>query len=188
MRRTFSMVLAAAVAATAVVATLAAQPLFEDKTWQLSPEGAGRYRLIVHAAGASSVELMGDVTDWQPVSLSRAVGTPVLGTGALLKNTFCLARGTQAFMGPHIGDLENLETFDFKGWDIGLFSPGASVSAIHAPRAAAAGCVVIDNTSHFRMEPDIPLVVPEVNGNRHRSWRPTGSSIGSSDAWAISCS
>lgn len=59
--------------------------------------------------------------------------------------------------------VENLETFDFTGCDIGLFSPGASVSAIHAPRAAAAGCVVIDNTSHFRMEPDVPLVVPEVN-------------------------
>src|SRR5690242_19318594 len=59
--------------------------------------------------------------------------------------------------------VRNLDTFDFTGWDIGLFSPGASVSAIHAPRAAAAGCVVIDNTSQFRMEPDIPLVVPEVN-------------------------
>jgi aspartate-semialdehyde dehydrogenase len=59
--------------------------------------------------------------------------------------------------------VRNLETFDFRGWDIGLFSPGAAVSAVHAPRAAAAGCVVIDNTSHFRMEHDIPLVVPEVN-------------------------
>ena len=59
--------------------------------------------------------------------------------------------------------VQNLETFDFKGWDIGLFSPGAAISAAHAPRAAAAGCVVIDNTSHFRMEPDVPLVVPEVN-------------------------
>jgi aspartate-semialdehyde dehydrogenase len=59
--------------------------------------------------------------------------------------------------------VQNLETFDFAGWDIGLFSPGAAVSAIHAPRAASAGCVVIDNTSHFRMEPDVPLVVPEVN-------------------------
>ena len=57
----------------------------------------------------------------------------------------------------------NLETFDFAGTDIGLFSPGAAVSAIHAPRAAAAGCIVIDNTSQFRMEPDVPLVVPEVN-------------------------
>jgi aspartate-semialdehyde dehydrogenase len=56
-----------------------------------------------------------------------------------------------------------LETFDFRGVDIGLFSPGAKVSAVHAPRAAKAGCVVIDNTSQFRMDPDIPLVVPEVN-------------------------
>jgi aspartate-semialdehyde dehydrogenase len=59
--------------------------------------------------------------------------------------------------------VQNLETFDFTGWDIGLFSPGASVSAIHAPRAGAQGCVVIDNTSQFRMDPDVPLVVPEVN-------------------------
>jgi aspartate-semialdehyde dehydrogenase len=59
--------------------------------------------------------------------------------------------------------VQNLDTFDFKGWDIGLFSPGAAISAIHAPRAAAAGCLVIDNTSQFRMEHDVPLVVPEVN-------------------------
>ena len=59
--------------------------------------------------------------------------------------------------------VRNLDTFDFTGTDIGLFSPGASVSAIHAPRAAEAGCVVIDNTSHFRMDADVPLVVPEVN-------------------------
>ncbi len=59
--------------------------------------------------------------------------------------------------------IKNLDTFDFTGWDIGLFSPGASISAVHAPRAAAAGCLVIDNTSQFRMEHDVPLVVPEVN-------------------------
>ena len=59
--------------------------------------------------------------------------------------------------------VRNVDTFDFAHTDIGLFSPGAAVSAIHAPRAAAAGCIVIDNTSHFRMEPDVPLVVPEVN-------------------------
>jgi len=59
--------------------------------------------------------------------------------------------------------VQNLETFDFKGVDIALSSPGAKVSAIHSPRAAKAGCVVIDNTSHFRMDPDVPLVVPEVN-------------------------
>src|ERR1700748_594095 len=45
--------------------------------------------------------------------------------------------------------VQNLDKFDFTGWDIGLFSPGASISAIHAPRAASQGCIVIDNTSHF---------------------------------------
>ena len=59
--------------------------------------------------------------------------------------------------------VEDLESFDFSGIDIGLFSPGAAVSDLHAPRAAAAGAVVIDNTSRFRYEDDIPLVVPEVN-------------------------
>ncbi len=59
--------------------------------------------------------------------------------------------------------VQALNHFDFKGTDLGLFSPGGAISAEHAPRAAAAGCVVIDNTSHFRMDPDVPLVVPEVN-------------------------
>lgn len=59
--------------------------------------------------------------------------------------------------------VQALDHYDFKGTSIGLFSPGGKVSAIHAPRAAEAGCVVIDNTSHFRMDEDVPLVVPEVN-------------------------
>ncbi|HRK97051.1 MAG: aspartate-semialdehyde dehydrogenase [Alphaproteobacteria bacterium] len=59
--------------------------------------------------------------------------------------------------------IEDLAKFDFKGIDIVLSSPGATISAEFAPRAAAAGAVVIDNTSHFRMDPDVPLVVPEVN-------------------------
>jgi len=59
--------------------------------------------------------------------------------------------------------VQDLADFDFDGVDIALFSAGAAVSAEHAPRAAAAGCVVIDNTSQFRNEPDVPLVVPEVN-------------------------
>ncbi len=59
--------------------------------------------------------------------------------------------------------VQDLETVDFSNIDIGLFSPGSEVSKIHAPRAAAAGCVVIDNTSQFRYDDDIPLVVPEVN-------------------------
>jgi aspartate-semialdehyde dehydrogenase len=69
---------------------------------------------------------------------------------------------------------QNLEKFDFRGWDIALFSPGASVSAVHAPRAAEAGCVVIDNTSHFRMDPAVPLVVPEVNPGALAGWRKKG--------------
>ncbi|MGH7079604.1 MAG: aspartate-semialdehyde dehydrogenase [Acetobacteraceae bacterium] len=79
-----------------------------------------------------------------------------------------VASGRSAGMEVSFGDkltlkVQPLEQFDFRGFDLGLFSPGAEVSARHAPRAAEAGCVVIDNTSHFRMEPDVPLVVPEVN-------------------------
>ena len=59
--------------------------------------------------------------------------------------------------------IQALDTFDFKGIDIVLSSPGSKVSAAFAPRAAKAGAVVIDNTSYWRMEPDVPLVVPEVN-------------------------
>ena len=59
--------------------------------------------------------------------------------------------------------VQDLAKFDFKGIDIVLSSPGAKVSAEHSPRAAKAGAVVIDNTSYWRMDPDVPLVVPEVN-------------------------
>src|SRR5215470_4933091 len=59
--------------------------------------------------------------------------------------------------------VHDLAKFDFKGIDIVLSSPGAKVSAEHSPRAAKAGAVVIDNTSYWRMDPDVPLVVPEVN-------------------------
>jgi aspartate-semialdehyde dehydrogenase len=59
--------------------------------------------------------------------------------------------------------VQDLATFDFKGFDLVLSSPGAKISAEFAPRAARAGAVVIDNTSHWRMDPDVPLVVPEVN-------------------------
>ena len=64
-----------------------------------------------------------------------------------------------------------LEDYDFEGTDLALFSPGAAVSKVYAPRAAAAGCVVIDNTSQFRMEPDVPLIVPEVNGDALERFR-----------------
>lgn len=61
--------------------------------------------------------------------------------------------------------IEDLAEFDFSQVQIGLFSAGGTVSAEFAPKAAAAGCVVVDNTSHFRRDPDVPLVVPEVNGH-----------------------
>ena len=59
--------------------------------------------------------------------------------------------------------VRNIEHFDFAGWDIALFAAGSDVSKVYAPKAGAAGCVAIDNSSHFRMDPDVPLVVPEVN-------------------------
>jgi aspartate-semialdehyde dehydrogenase len=59
--------------------------------------------------------------------------------------------------------VRNIEHFDFTGWDIALFAAGSGPTKIHAPRAAASGCVVIDNSSLYRMDPDVPLVVPEVN-------------------------
>ncbi len=61
--------------------------------------------------------------------------------------------------------VQDLSKFDFRGTDIVLSSPGARVSAEHSPRAAKAGAVVVDNTSQFRMDPDVPLVVPEVNAD-----------------------
>ncbi|WP_072383840.1 aspartate-semialdehyde dehydrogenase [Novosphingobium sp. NDB2Meth1] len=59
--------------------------------------------------------------------------------------------------------VQNIENFDFTGWDIALFAIGSTATQVHAPRAAAAGCTVIDNSSLYRMDPDVPLIVPEVN-------------------------
>ncbi len=59
--------------------------------------------------------------------------------------------------------VKNIEHFDFTGWDIALFAAGSGPTAIYAPKAASQGCVVIDNSSLYRMEPDVPLIVPEVN-------------------------
>jgi aspartate-semialdehyde dehydrogenase len=59
--------------------------------------------------------------------------------------------------------VQNIEHFDFAGWDIALFAAGSAATREYAPKAAAAGCVVIDNSSLYRMDPDVPLIVPEVN-------------------------
>jgi len=61
--------------------------------------------------------------------------------------------------------VQNLEHFDFAGWDIALFAAGSEVSKVYAPISAATGCTVIDNSSLFRMDPDVPLIVPEVNAD-----------------------
>ena len=70
--------------------------------------------------------------------------------------------------------VQDLAKFDFKGIDIVLSSPGAKVSAEHSPRAAKAGAVVIDNTSYWRMDPDVPLVVPEVNAKAIAGYKGRG--------------
>ncbi len=70
--------------------------------------------------------------------------------------------------------VEDLATFDFSKVQIGLFSAGGSISAEFAPKAAAAGCVVIDNTAHFRYDDDIPLVVPEVNPHAIANYKKRG--------------
>lgn len=67
--------------------------------------------------------------------------------------------------------VQDVEEFDFTKAQIGLFSAGSSVSAKYAPLAAAAGCVVIDNTSKFRMDEDIPLIIPEVNPHRIEDYK-----------------
>jgi aspartate-semialdehyde dehydrogenase len=77
------------------------------------------------------------------------------------------------FKGKHY-PVDDLATFDFSKADIGLFSAGGEISREFAPKAAAAGCVVIDNTSEFRYQDDIPLVVPEVNAHALAQYKARG--------------
>jgi aspartate-semialdehyde dehydrogenase len=83
------------------------------------------------------------------------------------------AGSTVSFKGKRL-TVQNLAEFDFSRTPIGLFSAGASVSEIYAPKAAQAGCVVIDNTSQFRYDADIPLVVPEVNPDKIADYKTRG--------------
>ena len=73
--------------------------------------------------------------------------------------------GTEVSFGDRTLKTKDLETFDFKGWDIALFAIGSDATKIYAPRAAGAGCVVIDNSSLYRYDPQVPLIVPEVNAD-----------------------
>ena len=95
-----------------------------------------------------------------------------------IKHLYLLASERSA--GKHIAcvgrDLivTDIADFDFSQADIGLFSAGAEVSAEYAPRAAAAGCVVIDNTSQFRYDDEVPLLIPEVNPEAIKDYKTKG--------------
>ncbi len=106
---------------------------------------------VVGATGNVGTEMMNilhergfPVDELVPLASSRSVGREVMFGDKTLK-------------------CQNLDDYDFTGTTFAFSSPGAKVSSQYAPRAAAQGCYVIDNTSHFRMDPDVPLVVPEVN-------------------------
>ena len=102
------------------------------------------------AVGEAMLEILEQrnfpVRNLYPLASSRSAGKTIRFNGKSLK-------------------IEDLAEFDFSKVQIGLFSAGGAVSAEYAPKAAAAGCVVVDNSSEFRMDPNCPLVVPEVNGH-----------------------
>lgn len=114
---------------------------------------SNRYKVaVVGATGAVGHELLSILAERQfPASEVVALAS---------KNS---AGSEVSFGENHLLKVQDLAEYDFNGTAICLSSAGAKISAAFAPRAAAAGCVVIDNTSHFRMDPDVPLVVPEVN-------------------------
>jgi aspartate-semialdehyde dehydrogenase len=112
------------------------------------------YRVVVAGAtgnvGREMVNILYDrgfpIDAFAALASSRSVGEPIeLGeTGQTIK-------------------CQNIEHFDPTGWDIALFAIGSEATKVYAPKFAAAGCVVIDNSSLYRMDPDVPLIVPEVN-------------------------
>lgn len=116
------------------------------------------------------------------VGATGAVGEVMLSILAQRKfpvaNVYALASeqsvGKTVAFGSQCLEVENLATFDFSKAQIGLFSAGASISDIYAPLATEKGCIVIDNTSRFRYEDDIPLVVPEVNSEAIAQYKNRG--------------
>ena len=106
---------------------------------------------VVGATGAVGEAMLGileqrkfPINNIYPLASPRSAGNSVVFNGRSL-------------------EVGRLDEFDFSTVDLGLFSAGGSVSAEYAPKAIAAGCLVVDNTSHFRNDPEIPLIVPEVN-------------------------
>ena len=125
---------------------------------------------------------MSKTYDVAVVGATGAVGETMLSILAERKfpvgKVYALASERSAGKKVEFGDtrltVENLADFDFSKVQIGLFSEGASISAEFAPKAAAAGCVVIDNTSEFRYVDDIPLVIPEVNPHAIANYKTKG--------------
>ncbi len=125
---------------------------------------------------------MAEKLDVAVVGATGAVGEAMLSILAERKfpvgQVYALASerstGKRVAFGARSLTVANLAEFDFSRVRIALFSAGASVSDEHAPRAAEAGCIVIDNTSRFRYEDDIPLVVPEVNAHAIADYRARG--------------
>ena len=81
--------------------------------------------------------------------------------------------GTECGFGEKTLKSKDLDTFDFTGWDIALFAVGSEATKKYAPKAAKSGCVVIDNSSHFRYDPRVPLIVPEVNPDAITEYKKT---------------
>ncbi len=116
------------------------------------------------------------------VGATGAVGEQMLDILAQRKfpvnNVYAVASARSAGKKISFGDTElevqDLAVFDFSKTQIGLFSPGASISKEYAPKAAAQGCVVVDNTSQFRYDDDIPLIVPEVNAHQIANYKSRG--------------
>ncbi len=125
---------------------------------------------------------MSKTYDVAVVGATGAVGETMLSILAERKfpvgEVYALASSRSAGKKVEFGDrlltVQDLADFDFSRVQIGLFSAGASISEVYAPKAAAAGCVVIDNTSQFRYDDDIPLVVPEVNPHAIAGYKARG--------------
>ena len=116
------------------------------------------------------------------VGATGAVGEQMLAILAQrnfpVNNVYAVASarsaGKKVLFGDKELEVQDLAEFDFSKCQVGLFSPGASISKEYAPKAAEQGCVVVDNTSQFRYDDDIPLVVPEVNAHQIANYKSRG--------------
>ena len=125
---------------------------------------------------------MSKTFDVAVVGATGAVGETMLAilaerdfpTGEVYALASSRSSGKKVAFGRRQLGVQDLAAFDFSKVQVGLFSPGASISKVYAPRAAEAGCVVVDNTSQFRYEDDIPLVVPEVNPHAIANYKNRG--------------